>query len=90
LEDNVSTIKKNAEAHIDASKEICPEEKTKKIKYMLTSRHQNSGQNHDVKTANRSLENVAQLKYLGTKATVKIMIHEEIKSRLNSDNACNQ
>jgi hypothetical protein len=32
---------------------------------MLLSCHQNAGQNHDMKTANRSFENVAQFKYLG-------------------------
>jgi hypothetical protein len=36
---------------------------------MLLSRHQNAGQNHDIKIANRSFDNVAQFKYLGT--TVK-------------------
>jgi hypothetical protein len=34
--------------------------------YMLLSRHQNAGQNHDIKRANRSFENVAQFKYFGT------------------------
>jgi hypothetical protein len=38
---------------------------------MLLSRHQNAGQNHDIKIANISLENVAQLKYLRTTATSK-------------------
>jgi hypothetical protein len=33
------------------------------------SLHQNAGQNHDIKIANRSFENMAQFKYLGT--TVK-------------------
>jgi hypothetical protein len=40
-----------------------------KTKYMLLSRHQNVGQNRDIKLANRSYENVSQFKYLGT--TVK-------------------
>jgi hypothetical protein len=38
---------------------------TEKTKYMLLSRHQNAGQNHDIKMADRSFENVAQFKYLG-------------------------
>jgi hypothetical protein len=29
------------------------------------SRHQNAGQNHDIKIANRSYENVAKLQHLG-------------------------
>jgi hypothetical protein len=36
---------------------------------MLLSRHLNAGQNHDIKTANGSSENVAQFKYFLT--TVK-------------------
>jgi hypothetical protein len=60
----------------------------KKTKYMLLSHHQNAGQNHDMKTVNRYFENVAQFKYLGTKATNQNLIQEEIKRRLNSGNAC--
>jgi hypothetical protein len=33
-------------------------------KHMLLSRHQNAGQNHDIKIANRCFENVAQFRYL--------------------------
>jgi hypothetical protein len=31
---------------------------------MLLSRHENAGQNYDIKIANRSFENAAQFKYL--------------------------
>jgi hypothetical protein len=55
---------------------------------MLLSRHQNVGQNHDVKIGDRSFENVAQFKYLGTTVTDQNLIQEEIKRRLNSGNAC--
>jgi hypothetical protein len=40
-----------------------------KTKYMLMSRHQNTGQHHNIKTANRSFENVAKFKYLGMTVT---------------------
>jgi hypothetical protein len=52
------------------------------------SRHQNAGQNHNINIANRSFENVAKFKCLGTTAIDGNLIHEEIKSRLNSDNTC--
>jgi hypothetical protein len=55
---------------------------------MLLSRHQNVGQNRDIKIANRSFENVSQFKYLGTTVTNQNLIREEIKRRLSSSNAC--
>jgi hypothetical protein len=58
---------------------------------VLLSHHQNAGQNHDTKIANRRfVEDVAQLRYLGTTVTIQDLIHEEIKRRLNSGNACYQ
>jgi hypothetical protein len=51
---------------------------------MLLSRHQNAGQNHNVKIANRCFDNVAQFRYLGTTVINENFIQEEIKSRLNS------
>jgi hypothetical protein len=55
---------------------------------MLLSRHQNAGQNQDIKIANTSFENVSQFKYLWTTVTSQNLIQEEIKRRLNSCNAC--
>jgi hypothetical protein len=54
---------------------------------MLTFRHQNTGQYHNMKTAHRSFENVAQFKYLGMTVANQNMIWEAIKRRLNSGNA---
>jgi uncharacterized protein (UPF0335 family) len=45
LEDNIDTIKKNAETLIDASKGVGLEINIEKTKYRLLSRHQNVGQN---------------------------------------------
>jgi hypothetical protein len=55
---------------------------------MLLSYHQNAGQNHDIKIADRSFENVAQFRHLGTTVINQNLIQEEIKRRLNSGNAC--
>jgi hypothetical protein len=79
LGDIIDTIKKNTETLIDASKEVGLEINVEKTKYMFLSRHQNAGQNRDIKIANRSFENVSQFKYLGTTVTNKNSIQEEVK-----------
>jgi hypothetical protein len=53
LGDNIDTIKKNMEILTDASKDVGLEINVDKTKYMLLSRHQNVGQNRDIKIANR-------------------------------------
>jgi hypothetical protein len=78
----------NPEAVLDASKEVGLEVNPEKTKYMLMSHSQKTGQKHSIKTANRSFEDVAKFKYLGTSLTDQNCMHEEIKSRLNSGNAC--
>jgi hypothetical protein len=85
---SVDTIKKNAEALLDASKEVGLEVNPEKTKYMLMSRNQKLGQGHSIKIANRSFAYVAKFKYLGTTLTDQNHMHENIKSRLNSENAC--
>jgi hypothetical protein len=62
--DNIDAISKNKETVTDASKEVSLEVNAEKSKYMLLPRHQNAGQNLDIKIANRSFENVAQVKCL--------------------------
>jgi predicted secreted protein len=62
-------LKKNTKLVTDASKEVVLKVNTEKTKYILLSRHQNTGQNHDIKTSNSSSENVAQFKYLGPTVT---------------------
>jgi hypothetical protein len=65
-----------------ASKEIGLEVNAEKTKYMVMSRNQTAGQNHNIKLHNKSFEKVEQLKYLGTTLTNQNSIQEEIKSRL--------
>jgi hypothetical protein len=82
----IDTINKNTETLIDASKEAGLEV-NEKTKCMLLSHHQSVGQNRDMKTANRSFENVSQFKYLWMTVTNQNLIQEEMKRRLNSGNA---
>jgi len=82
------TIKKNTEALVVASKEIELKVNADKTKNIVMSQDQNAGQSHNIKTDNISFERLEQFKYLGTTLTYQNSIHEEIKSRLKSGNAC--
>jgi hypothetical protein len=85
---NINTIKKYTEslteAGIESDLAVNMEESQVSVDYLL----QNAGQNHNIKTANRSFENVAQFKYLGMKVTNQNLSHEAIMSTLNLGNAC--
>jgi hypothetical protein len=52
LGDNIDTIKKNTETLTHASKEVDLDINIAKTRYMVLSRHQNVGQNPDIKLKN--------------------------------------
>jgi hypothetical protein len=86
---SINTIKENTESVLEASRDIGLEINAEKTKYMIMSRYPNSGQNQtDIRIANESFGNVAKFKYLGMTLTNQNDIHDEIKNRLNSGNAC--
>jgi hypothetical protein len=86
--ENIDTMQKNTKALLDASNEVGLDVNPEKTKYMLVSRCQKAGQRQSIKIVNRSFESVAKFKHLGTTLTDPNCIYEEIKSRLNSGNAC--
>jgi hypothetical protein len=88
LVDSVNTIEENSETPLEASRDIGLEINAEKTKYMIMCHHSNSEQNQKIRIANESFENVAKFKYSGTTLTNQNDIHYEIKSRLNSVNAC--
>jgi hypothetical protein len=90
LGNSINTIKGDTETILEASRDVSLEinAKKKKTKYMIMFCHLNSGQNQNIRMANELYENVAEFKYLGTTLTYQNDIHDEMKSRLNSGNAC--
>jgi archaellum component FlaC len=88
LGDSTNTIIENTETLLQASRDVGLETNEEKTKYMITSRHPNSGQNQNIRIGNEWLENVAKFNYLGTTLRNQNDIHDEIKSRLNSGNDC--
>jgi hypothetical protein len=87
LGDSMHTIKENTETLLEAGRDVGLEINAEKTKYMVMSRHQNSGKNQNVRIANELFENVEKFKYLGTTLTNQNDIIGEIKRRLNSGNA---
>jgi len=85
---SLHTRKENAEALVAATREIGLEVSADKPKYMVMSRDQNAGRNHNVRIDNSTFERVEEIEYLGTNLTNQNYIPEEIKRSLSSGNAC--
>jgi hypothetical protein len=85
---SIHSIKKNTEALVVANKEIGLEVNAEETKYMVMSRDQNAGQNHNIKIGNKSFERVEEFKYLGRTRTFRNSIREQINSRFKSLSAC--
>jgi hypothetical protein len=79
LGNSIDTIHKNTETLTDATKGVLLKENTEKTQYMLLSRHQNTGQNHDIK--------IARFRYFGMTATNQ-NFSGGIRRRINSGKAC--
>jgi hypothetical protein len=62
LGDSVNTIKEISEILLEASRDVGIEINAEKTKYMIMSRHPNSGQNQNTRIANESFEKVANFK----------------------------
>jgi hypothetical protein len=69
LGERVNTIKENTKTLLEANMDIGLEINAEKTKYMIMSRHPNSGQNQNIRIANESFEKVEKFKYLGTTLT---------------------
>jgi hypothetical protein len=88
LGDSINATKENTKTLLEASRDIGLEINAEKTKYMIMSRHPNSGQNQNIRRANESFENAEKCKYLGTTLKNQNDILDEIKTRLNPRNAC--
>jgi hypothetical protein len=88
LDGSVHTVEKNTDSLAVASKQAGLEVNADKTKYMVMSRDQNTEQNHNIKTDNKSYERVEQFKFLRTALMNKNFMYEETKSILKSGKAC--
>ncbi|KAJ4448478.1 hypothetical protein ANN_10494 [Periplaneta americana] len=87
LGENTQTIRENTEILLEASKAIGLEVNPEKTKYMFMSRDQNIVRNGNIKIGDLSFEEMEKFKYIGATVTNINYIREEIKRRINMENA---
>jgi hypothetical protein len=88
LDNSIDTVKEKTATILESIRDVGLEINAEKTKYMIMFRHPNSGQNQNTRIANELSENMAKFKYMGMTLMNQNGIHNEIKSRLNSGNAC--
>ncbi|KAJ4435467.1 hypothetical protein ANN_18083 [Periplaneta americana] len=88
LGENPQTIRENTGILQEASKEIGLEVNPEKTKYMIMTRDGNIVRNGNIKIGNLSFEEVEKFKYLGAPVTNINDTREDIKQRINMENAC--
>jgi hypothetical protein len=88
LDDNINNKKESKVTLLGFSEDVGLEINAEKTKYMIISRHPNSGQNQNIRIAEELFENVAKFKYLGTALINQNDINGEFESRLHSGSAC--
>jgi hypothetical protein len=88
VKEGTDTVKKNTQPLLDAGKGVGLEVNSGKNKYILMSCSRTIGQKYSIKIASRCLADLGKFKYLGTTLTDQNCVHKEIKSSLNSGNAC--
>ncbi|KAJ4435721.1 hypothetical protein ANN_18337 [Periplaneta americana] len=88
LGETPQTIRENTRILLEASKEAGLEVNPEKTNYMIMSRDQNIVRNGNIKIRNLSFEEVEKFKYLGGTVTNINDNREEIKHRINMENAC--
>jgi hypothetical protein len=86
--ESIDTIQKYTLSLLDASEEFGLEMNPEKTRYMLMTHYQKAEQKQSKTIANRSFEDLEKFRYLGTTLTDQNCLNGEIKSRLNSGNAC--
>lgn len=81
VNDIINTIKRITEALRDASMKAGLEVNIEKTTYILMACHQNGGQNHNLKTAHWSVENIASSHMWQWQQQIQNNINVEIESR---------